>query len=500
MILQQARSYLAPYIENGRCSDTNVVRNHINEAQRRLYNTGNYIGTIRRWGVTVSDNGEFNMPTQCATVVRIAELPDGMQHSTNGIQHSTDAMAFVFDSPSILRFTMISPGRYKIIGTYPPAVDVMGKVVYRDASLEADSLIITDPDALKLMVLGIWRENNNAPELANDLLGKAYAHMQQKTDVAIETAKLGMYQNLLASSQYGTRGYHRAKLALSVSGGDRSDDNRICDLLDDAEKRLMNSLPIWASYLLKGIGDYFSCPIEIEALYQATLENTPVRLNSQSNDFLQMGIGKYEGGTQPLEFTYRGQFPVKADLPAPGTISIQATGNNKGIHVNIEGRSIMGDSIRETIVLDGGTNTTTSHTYAEVTSILTQPRDGVLSFVVGDTEISRLQPYEVESKYARYGIPYVDCDPVTIRAIGKPRWIPKTRDQQKMQIEDDQSTIMMSAAILLERAGKMEESLLMEQKAIKNFEQTIKNRHLGHATRINRTPSAFSLKKLGRIR
>jgi hypothetical protein len=500
MILQTARNYLAPYVENGRCTDTNVVRTVINEAQRRLYSMGNFLGLVKRWGVTVDSNGEFSIPVGCDVVMRIAELPLSLPSSINGQVIASDAYAFVFDSASLLRFTMISPTRFRVIGPYPKAVDVMGKVEYSDANSNIDALVVDDKDALKLMVLGLWRENNNAPELANELIGKARAHLEEKTRSAVETAKGAMYQSMLATCAPSTRGYHRAKAALAMSGGERTEDALIADLLDDAESRLIARTQIWESYLCKAVGGYFSVPRELESILFVDINNCPTRINSQSFEFLEAGLGYREAEfTCPgsPQVTYRGEFALQADMPKESKLTIFTEGTFRGIGVTIEGRAKSGNFLTEVVTVNGGAITTTVHTYADVTSITALPRDGAISFLVDDTEVARLDSYEQDTKRARYSIPSSgNCDTKILRVIGRPRWAPKVRDEQRMQITDAQATSLAAAAIQLERVGKLDESEKLEAKALRLLEEGALNRNAGHSFKINHSNTGTSMRRV----
>jgi hypothetical protein len=499
MTLSQARTYLAPYIENGRCSDATVVRTIINEAQRRLHATSNYLGTIKRWGVTVDENGEFSIPTGAESVIRISVLPTGLTHSTNGTVVATGPYAFVFDSPSLLRFTMIRPNRFKILGPYPTAVDVMGKVAYVDAVNSTDVLIIDDKDALKLMVLGLWRENNNAPELANDLIGKAQAHLDTKTNVAVESAKTALFQNMLASCQPGTRGYARAKLSLASTGGDRTTDAQMAEILDDAEKRIMSRTQFWHSYLCKAVGGYFAVPHEIESILRVDVNNCPTHLYGPTAEYIETGVGYREatyGPNKGVSVIYRGDFALQADMPYASQITIRSGGSSRGIKINIEGYGENGDRLYETVTINGSDLAISANTYADITSITADPRDGELSFIVGTTEIAYMQAYETNSTRARYAIPSPSegCEEQILRILGRARWIPKIRDEQRMQVDNVQALVLMSAAIQLERAGKIQESEVFEAKAIRLVEEEMRNKMVGNSVRIDRHPTGATLK------
>lgn len=495
MILQTATNYLATHVENGSCIDAAVVKSTINEAQRRLYHKGDWIGTVYRWGVTVDNNGEFSTPSNCEIVQRVSVLADGLQHSVAGTVVATNADAFVFDSPSILRFQQIAPNKYRINGPYPTAVDVMGKITYKDAVNQTDSMIIDDLDALKLMVLAIWRENNNAPDLAADLINKAIEHLTTKTQLSVETAKSALWMNQLQTATPGTRGYARVKAALSINGGDRRDDARIAMLVDDAEKRLMSRLSMVASYLFKAVGGYITFPREIERILRIDINNCPMTLNSQTYEFLGYGTGYKEDTYDSRQVIYRGEFALQADMPRRSKLTVITSGKSRGIKIFIEGK-LGNDNITETLQTNGGSIATTEFEYDDVTSITTQPRDGSISIIVDDTEVAFMQPYDTDSKRARYAIPSdSNCKEMIVRVLARPRWIQKIRDEQRMQIENEQAITMMAASIELERAGKFQESITMADLAVKLVNDELMHANMGHSVKIDKTRSGMTLKK-----
>ena len=496
MTLLTAREQLASYVANGSCPSDDRVRDAINEAQRRLYDTGDYINIVRRWGVTVDEYGEFALPTRAIALSRVAELTEGLEHSTAGTTISRDAYAFVMDSGSLLQFTMVSPSRFRIIGPYPQAVDVMGRVVYADAILDTDNLLIDDIDALKLMIQGIWRESNNATELGMQLIQQSVEKIKAHTTLAIEVAKMGSHQNRILSASPGTRGYTRAKVAMEMSGGDRNADARLTNLIEDAERRIMVEVAMSASFLCQAVGGYFTVPREIESILRVDIDNCPAKVNGMTYEFLQYGPGYREAPNQDRQVTYRGEFALQADLPRQAQLNLQFGGTNRGIKVVIEGR--LGQvRVSETVTGNGGDSLITSNVYDEITSITAPPRDGTISFIVDDTEVALLQPYDTDTRRARYSLPHCkdNCEPKILRIIGRPRWVAKVRDEQRMQIENDQAIKAMVVAMELERASKYDEAERMHARAVKIINDELLMRNMGHSVQIDRVRTGIHLKK-----
>lgn len=500
MILQTARNYLAPYVDNGSDRDLTTVRDTINEAGRRLYISGDYLGLMRRWAVTVAADGTFSMPVGCATLSRVAELPAGMSHSSVGTPITQDASAFVFDSGTILRVNEYQPDKFRVIGPYPQAVDVMGKVEWKDAVSNIDTLIVDDLDALKLMILAIWRENNGNLDISAELEGRSKEHMATKTYTAVENAKRALYQNTLATAQVATRGYTRANVALTISGGDRRDDARIAKLVDDAEKRLMTRLSLWAGHTIPVTGDYIAIPRELESAPRLTIDDAPTNMRGIVTGYVEYRMGAAPVGNQVI---YLGEFALHTDLPAPGKLMISAAGNCRGIQVVIEGLGANREKLTEIKTVDGGSSVETTHTYAEVTSITAPARGGMITVASGEIEVANLQPYDTDSRRARYALPNTNCScdtptepgPRTIRVLGRPRWVPKVRDEQRMQIENEQAIGMMVQAILLEQEQKFDESIKMADLAAKMVNDELLHRNIGQGVRIQIDRSALNFNK-----
>jgi hypothetical protein len=146
--------------------------------------------------------------------------------------------------------------------------------------------------------------------------------------------------------------------------------------------------------------------------------------------------------------------------------------------------------------MNGSSTALTQNMYADVTSIIADPRDGYLSFEIGGIEVAFIQAYEMDSKRARYAIPSSssNCEPKILRILGRARWIPKLRDDQRMQVENVQALVLMAGAIQLERAGKIQESEAYELRALRLVTEEMRNKVAGNSVRIDRHPTGVTLK------
>ena len=500
--LAQARTLLSPYVENGNCSNQTIVRLKINEAQTRIHSGGDFLGLVKRWGVTVDPTtGEFDVPSNAESIMRFSELAPGLAHSTTGTVITDDAYAFVFDYPSMTKFRQVSPRRFKILGPYPTAVDVMGKVKMVEATLESDVLVVQDISALKLMVMSLYNEETNGPELSKNQSDSCFEYLNKKTSIAVDAARRTSYESILSAAAQGTRGYNRCKLALGLTGGLRQDDHMVCELVDQAESRVMANVQYWEEYLLKCSGGIFSTPPEIESILMADFNNCPTTLRGPHAEFITSGIGyreKVYGATPGISVIDRGESALHTDLTGPSKLRFYFYGTNAGVVVSIEGISTEGAYISERVSLSGGQLTETVNTYAQVNWISCDPRDGAISVLQDDNEVAYIWPYTQSSTVHRYAVPSnVNCTQNIIRIIGRARHIPKVRDEQRMQIQNDQVITLMGAAITLERSGDLEKSVALEAKSIRLYEQQMLNKNAGRQVQLNMPRSSAMRIRVG---
>jgi hypothetical protein len=172
---------------------------------------------------------------------------------TNGVQ------AFVNETMNMLQIApdqnmpfryVISPPKTAPVYAYPrniTHVEITGRLKFKPAVKETDLLLIDDLDALKLMMLALWREENNQMDLTKTLEAKAIEHLSAKTDSSIEIARKIAYQSSSSGFPYGTMGFVRSKLALDIKNGLRLDDGELIDLINKATDTLVSEY----NFLLK---------------------------------------------------------------------------------------------------------------------------------------------------------------------------------------------------------------------------------------------------------
>ena len=270
MTLSQARLALSKYVDNGVCASDARVISRLNEAQRRLYAVRPWLGVMAKAICAVQQTEDpstggvvstFNIPEGSSTEGSDTLIGFGFQsisRASEYVRPSSEAnssqfiypyvktnkvQAFVSDTNGVLqvypdqsnpyRYVILKPSKAPNYDTIKVIsfVEITGQLKFKPVVLETDMLLIDDADALKLMLLALWREENNQMDLAKTLEAKAIEHLTVKTESAIEAARKISYQTSLDSYLYGTMGFVRAKLALDLKGGLRMDDGELNDLI-----------------------------------------------------------------------------------------------------------------------------------------------------------------------------------------------------------------------------------------------------------------------------
>lgn len=490
---------MARVVETGMLPTDPRVVDRINEAVARLHAMGDWTGSIQRYGVTVDQTtGEFDVPNVLQNAMRVAELPDSLSHSPTGILFSADEHAFVFDTSSPLPLQPVSPGRFKVRGAPPAAVDVMGKVRLTPAVNDGDELAISDVYALKLMLLALWREENNMLEMAQALIGQAITHLQLKTDTAISEARRVNFTTLASRLSENTFGHARASVALAVAEGLRLDDHKFHETINEAERRLMVRTRMWEPRLFKVYNGMFALPAAYESILKLDLDGVPQAIRANWHEYSSDGRGYREGNYMGPSVIHRGEHPLYRDLSAASQLTITTFENERSVSVTIRGRGAAGEEISETLTISGATTATTTATFYDVTGILSDVRVGAMSVSEGATEVAFLENWQTESVLTRYAIASSGtCSERIVRAVLRPKWHRKLRDTDPMQIRSLPAITNMVVAVMAERAGDLDRATAYEARAMNYLETERLSKESGHQRRIEIQNRGFAP---GRVR
>lgn len=302
LTLLEAKNALSAYVDNGVCSSDERVVLKINEAQRRLYSHRAWLGVLAKYSVPVL-NSVFVLPQASKDIttvsgfglesaLKICASSSPLYFVTNGVE------AFIGGTNDIVRVSIVdnSPNSrtYKVEDSGIAKVEVTGKLNLVQAIDDDDLLLIDDLDALKLMILAIYREENNQLEMAQALEAKAIERLTIKTDRAIEAARRLNYQTQITSEVNGTMGQYRARLALDLEDGIKYNEGELTHLLNRAEEALFG-IGRWvgtiASLKVSAAQGEVVLPTEVGTVLAVSTEKSPTPVYTRYYDFHENGPG-----------------------------------------------------------------------------------------------------------------------------------------------------------------------------------------------------------------
>jgi hypothetical protein len=303
--LSEAKAFLAPYVDNGIYPGDDRVIARINEAQRRLHSYRAWLGVMAKYAVNVTGS-QFTLPDYTGNITtfagfglesatRIAETSANVGFMTNSVQ------AFVADSTSLvqLQFAPTSSDlrTFQLIGDSinVPRVEITGKLNYQPAVNDNDLLIIQDLDALKLMVLALWREQGGQLDVARAFLEQAIERLTVKTDRSVEAARRVNFQTQVYSSIPYSLGEFRARMALDLTDGIKISDAEMVNLINDAEESLF-ALGKWYGTIERyrfnvTQTNEILIPSDIGTILFASMDTNPVNIFDRNFDFHENGPG-----------------------------------------------------------------------------------------------------------------------------------------------------------------------------------------------------------------
>jgi hypothetical protein len=267
MTLGDIRSEIARVVDNGvPASDSRVVQ-RVNQAQRRLHAIRAWVGVLAKYKVDLVNN-IFTLPSQLESVHHVAAY-NGAGLAAGNVLLCDDVNAFVHLDGNLIPLvyqpigSTVNEIKYQVdpaLGLNISSVVVTGKKRFIEASQDADTLIIRDLEALKLMVMALWREENNQIDLATALQNKALEHLAHKTDMSVEVARRLSYQSRLSTAALGTMGFVRSRLALDLEFGLKVDDAKLFDYVNKAQDLLISKKRLLLSSTRYGVKDGLSLP------------------------------------------------------------------------------------------------------------------------------------------------------------------------------------------------------------------------------------------------
>ena len=282
--LSQAKSRLNTFIDNGVCPSDERVVFKINEAQSRLHAHRAWLGVLAKYFVTPIDN-TFTLPSYSGNISTFAGF--GLESAllinstdVSGSQPINDVRAFLKPNGDLLD-------------------------IFVEAAGETDLLLINDLEALKLMLLAIYREENDQLESAQALEAKAIERLSIKTDRAVEAARRLNFQTRLSTEIENSFGQMLSRLALDLEDGLRLFDGELADLLNQAEETLFH-LGSWNGTIeqykvsIDNAGEIF-LPNSIGAVLGLCIDGRNVPVRDRMYEFHENSLGFQQKGTPGYE-------------------------------------------------------------------------------------------------------------------------------------------------------------------------------------------------------
>jgi len=267
MTFGEIKSEIARVVDNGVPSTDVRVIQRVNQAQRRLHAIRAWLGTLAKYKVDVVTD-IITLPNQLESIVRVEKNTNTNLPSGN-ILLCDNAYVFIHDSGELVPLNFVPIGsvanviQFRIdssVSPMPSSIVVTGKKRMVDVVNDSDELIISDLEALKLMVLALYREENNQIDMASALQAKAVEHLAYKTDMAVEEARRLVYQAKLSTQATNTMGYVRSKLGLDLEFGIKLEDGKLFDLVNKAQDLLITKKRLLLSSLRYGVKDGLTLP------------------------------------------------------------------------------------------------------------------------------------------------------------------------------------------------------------------------------------------------
>jgi aryl carrier-like protein len=323
--LAEAKATLSVYVDNGVYQDDTRVIARINEAQRRLYAVRSWLGVLAKFSLPVNA-GVFVLPDPTGdistfagfglnTILRVTSTTMANGFLTNTEQaflSNSETLVKVNKPPSSSNFRSYAVSG---INPLPSSVEVTGKLNFVPAALATDLLIIQDLDAIRLMLLALWREQNGQLDLAQAFEQKAVERLSMVLDKTLEGARRLNYQSIIATSVEGTMGWMRARMALDLKDGLFTDDAVLFHLIDKAEEYLLTRGSWYGSIRQFDVevvqsGEMF-LPHEVESILFCSFNSERVDLFAREYDFHENGPGfRTAANTSGLLVVDRGEEAV----------------------------------------------------------------------------------------------------------------------------------------------------------------------------------------------
>lgn len=317
-----AKATLALAVDNGVASTDTRVLPRTNEAIAMLLAEGTWVGGVQTVDIvaTGTDGDELLLPKEMENAMEVEVLSGATVRAQTDVTQGwsmVNQFAYVDpaaqkDNPLVDLFLEPDGGdptilrrRYRYPGLQSGAtVRVTGAKRYVPITVDGDYLIIQNLRAIKLAILAIEREENNAHEESEAFRQKAIGLLQSEVkkhqlDPNNSLRRKAEYEADLNTYLEGTFGHTRARLALTLQGGLMMGKSELTRLLEQSEMRLIDKGQ-WVGTLEEFKAEvqngYTLFPNRVKAIIAANFDGSPLDIRSILFQYQENGPGFACGG------------------------------------------------------------------------------------------------------------------------------------------------------------------------------------------------------------
>lgn len=316
-----AKATLSLAVDNGIAPTDTRVLPRTNEAIAMLLSEGTWVGGLQTVDIvaTGTDGDELLLPKEMENAMEVEVLNGATVRAQIDVTQGwsmVNQFAYVDpaaakDNPLVDLFLepdadpTILRRRYRYPGLQAGAtVRVTGAKRYVPITADGDYLIIQNLRAIKLAILAIEREENNAHEESEAFRQKALGLLQSEVkkhqlDPNNSLRRKAEYEADLVTYQEGTFGHTRARLALTLQGGLMMGKGELTRLLEQSEMRLIDKGQ-WVGTLEEFKAEvqngYTLFPNRVKAIIAANFDGSPLDIRSILFQYQENGPGFACGG------------------------------------------------------------------------------------------------------------------------------------------------------------------------------------------------------------
>jgi hypothetical protein len=313
---QDAASILATVTDNGIDPADPRVMIRVNDATKIILDTIRPVGSMitvqfAAMGTTLLLPKEMENAVDVQVVTgkvrNQSDITQGFYSLINNSDYVDPSLAM--DNPLVDQGLVADPAditgktlrrQYDYPGLTPNSVvQVTGDRRYVPITQTTDTLIVQNIEALKLIILSIERNENNAPQEAMAYRQQGFELLQAEVkkhllDPNNMMKRKSKYEDDLVNFPFGSMAWTRARIALEVPNAMQQGKQQLTRILEMAEWRLMEK-GMWRGtlkeYSAQVVGGYVYFPKDVFSILAVDLDGYPIDLRNQFSEFQENGPG-----------------------------------------------------------------------------------------------------------------------------------------------------------------------------------------------------------------